>query len=275
MRKSIAHLTLSATPGKTIAAAAKAGFDGAGIRICGRFVGDDSFQDIIGDHAEVKRLHALTRDLGVVISNISAFQFYPGLTTDHLKTVVDTAAGLGADTLVVNCFMKDRGEALSLFAAYDEMARNAGMRIALEFLPYSAVRDLAEARAFIKDSGASVSRLLIDALHLERSGGSVEDIASLDSAEMAFWQICDARKRAAAAVSDDQLMQEARTARLPLGKGDLPLQSMFSVLPPDLEIEYEVADASIKHLPEDVRAKAAMEDLQRFLEAAEAGAHAA
>ncbi|TKT69468.1 TIM barrel protein [Aquamicrobium sp. LC103] len=265
MRKSIAHLTLSTTPGKTIAAAAKAGFDGAGIRICGRFVGDDSFQDIIGDRTEITRLHALTRDLGVVISNISAFQFYPGLTRDHLKGVVETAAGLGADTLVVNCFMKGRDEALSLFAAYDEMAREAGMRIALEFLPYSTVRDLAEARAFIKDSGASVSRLLIDALHLERSGGSVDDIASLDGGEIAFWQICDARQRNGAAASDDQLMREARTARLPLGEGDLPLRALLAALPADLEIEYEVADASIRHLPEEFRAKAAMEDLQRFL----------
>lgn len=266
MRKSIAHLTLGTTPGKIIAAAAKAGFDGAGIRICGRFVGDDSFQDIIGDRAEISRLHAMTRDLGVVISNISAFQFYPGLTRDHLKTVVETAARLGADTLVVNCFMKDRGEALSLFAAYDEMARDAGMRIALEFLPYSAVRNLAGARTFIRDSGASVSRLLIDALHLERSGGDVHDIASLDNSEIAFWQICDARKRSGKTVQDDQLMQEARTARLPLGQGDLPLGAMFSVLPSDLEIEYEVADASIRHLPEDVRAEAAMKDLRRFLD---------
>lgn len=265
MRKSIAHLTLSTTPGRTLAAAAAAGFDGAGIRICGRFVGDGSFQNVIEDRPEIMRLRAMTQDLGVTISNISAFQFYPGLTRDHLKTVVETADGLGADTLVVNCFMQDRGEGLSLFAAYDELARDAGMNIALEFLPYSAVRDLADARAFIRESGASVSRLLIDALHLERSGGSVEDIAALDGSELAFWQICDARKRSNEAISNEQLMQEARTARLPLGKGDLPLIALLRNLPAGMEIEYEVADASIKHLPEEVRAKAAMDDLNRFL----------
>lgn len=265
MRKSIAHLTLGSTPGKTIEAAAKAGFDSAGIRICGRFVGDDSFQDVIGDRAEISRLRRLTEDLGVSISNISAFQFYPGLTKGHLESVVETAAGLSADTLVVNCFMDDRSEALSLFSAYDEIAAAAGMRIALEFLPYSTVRDLESARAFIRDSGAGVARLLLDALHLERSGGSIEDVARLSKEEMAFWQICDALRRRSANISDKELMQEARTARLPLGRGELPLAQIFCALPPDLEIEYEVADASLKHLPEEMRAKAAMDDLQQFL----------
>lgn len=265
MRKSLAHLTLRATPSENIEAAAAAGFWGVGIRICGRYVGDTSFVDIIGDQSETARLARLSRDAGIAIANISAFQFYPGLTIEHLRRVVDTVAKLESDTLVVNCFMPDRSEAVSLFAAYDRMAADAGMRIALEYLPYSTVVNLADARAFIRESRAETARLLIDALHLDRAGDSLDALAALPRQELAFWQICDARRLNGPRPSNEELMQEARTARLRLGEGDLPLTELMAALPDDLEVEYEVADASIQHLPPRDRAYAAMADLDRFL----------
>lgn len=273
MRKTIAHLTLGTTPDRIITAAARAGFDAAGIRICGRFVGDTSFQDIISDEVEIRRLRRLCSDGGIAISNISAFQFYPGLTRAHLTSVVETAAALEADTLVVNCFMKDRAEALETFAIYDELTQAADMRIALEFLPYSAIRTLQDARDFIAESGAVTARLLLDALHLERSGGTVADVRALPGEELGFWQICDAKRRPEGPIPDEVLMQEARTARLPLSQGDLPLAELMAAVPEDLELEYEVADARIRHLPEEDRAKAAMADLRQFL--ASVGADAA
>lgn len=267
MRRSLAHLTLGASPSENIEAAAAAGFDGVGIRICGRYVGDTSFADILGDAAETARLARLSRHAGIAISNISAFQFYPGLTTEHLRRVVDTVAGLGSDTLVVNCFMADRSAAQDLFAAYDRMAEEAGMCIALEYLPYSAIANLAEARGFIRDSGARTARLLIDALHLDRAGDSLADLAALPPGELAFWQICDAQRLQGPRPDNETLMQEARTARRRLGEGELPLAALMAALPAGLEVEYEVADVSIRHLPPRDRAIAAMADLDRFLAA--------
>jgi sugar phosphate isomerase/epimerase len=264
MRKTLAHLSLGASPEQNITAAAQAGFDGVGIRICGRFLGDDSFKDIIGDAAETASLRALAANLGIAISNISAFQFYPGLTRDHLAAVVDTVVGLGSDTLVVNCFITDRPAAIDLFAAYDELAHDAGLRLALEYLPYSTVRDLGDARTFIREARASTAGLLIDALHLDRSGGTVEELRALPKHEIAFFQLCDAIKRASPA-TNEELMQEARTARLKLGEGELPLADMMAALPAGLEVEYEVADSSQRHLPVDQRAIAAMQDLDQFL----------
>jgi len=267
MRKSLAHLTLGASPAENIEAAAAAGFDGVGIRICGRYVGDTTFADIIGDSAETARLARLARDAGVVISNVSAFQFYPGLTRDHLRRVVDTVAELGSDTVVANCFMDDRAEAMALFSAYDGMAAQAGLRIALEYLPYSAIANLADARAFILETEAKTARLLIDALHLDRAGDSLAALAALPAEELAFWQVCDARRLRGPRPDNDALMREARTARLRLGEGELDLAALMAVLPDDLEVEYEVADAGSRHLGPVERARAAMTDLEDFLDA--------
>lgn len=265
MRKTLAHLTLSTTPFEMVSATAAAGFDGAGIRICGRHVGDTSFVDIIGDKAAIRDLRMRADDGGIEISNVSAFQFYPGLTLDHLRGVVETTAALEAKTLVVNVFIQgDQG--FDLFTRYGELAKSAGLRLALEFLPYSAIRTMTDAANFICNSGLDNAGILLDSLHLDRSGGTADDIRALDKSLIAFAQICDA-ERLVSPKSDEELKQEARTARLKLGEGELPLGAFMDVLPDGIELEYEVADAAIKHLPAVDRAKAAMADLNAFLAA--------
>jgi sugar phosphate isomerase/epimerase len=264
MRKTLAHLTLSTTPQETITAAGIAGFDGVGIRICGRHIGDDSFVNAIGDKAVIRELRQRASDGGVAISNVSAYQFYPGLTRDHLKAVVQTTVALGAPVAVVNCFIEDEREKLELFSTYAQLAADGGVRLALEFLPYSTVRTMAEARALIARSGAGNVGILLDALHLDRSGDTPASIGPLTRSEIVFAQLCDAKRRTGPA-EPAELMQEARTARLPLGTGDLPLHDFVAALPDDLELEYEVADFERKHLPAADRAIAAMQDFDRFL----------
>ncbi|MCY0093424.1 sugar phosphate isomerase/epimerase family protein [Hoeflea ulvae] len=263
MRTLLAHLTLSTTAEQTVDAAAFAGFDGVGIRICGRNLHDDSFVSLIGDRAAIRSLRRTAESGGVEIHNISAYQFYPDLTKDHLDRVVDTAGEIGAKVLVVNCFIEDEALALDLFSHYAMRAREAGLRLALEFLPYSVIVDLRAAERFLKLSGASDAGILLDALHLERSGDVPADIARVDPEKIVFAQLCDA-KAGTGERDPAKLMQEARTARLRLGAGDLPLRAFVEALPVGLDLEYEVADLANKHLPPRERAVAAKADFDAF-----------
>ena len=69
------------------------------------------------------------------------------------------------------------------------------------------------------------------------------------------------------AVGEQQLLQEARTARLPAGQGELPLYDFLDALPPGLEIEYEVARLDLADRPALEKAQAAHEDARRFMDA--------
>jgi len=262
----LAHLTISAMPADTIDAAASAGFGAVGLRICGRRPGDPFAAPLIGLPAEVNALKRRASDQGVRLSNVSAYQFYPEVTWDDIAPVVETTHGLGIPIIVANSFQPDEQKFIELFARYCEAAGKAGIRVALEFLPYSSVRNLDAALRVVERSGAANAGVLLDALHLDRSGSLPSDIAAIDPSKIIFAQLCDAKKLVGKR-SDAELLQEARFARLPAGNGELPLFDFLNALPPGLEIEYEVARIDMADRSPSDKAQAARADAERFMAA--------
>ncbi len=268
----LAHLTLSATPAETIDAAARAGFGAVGLRICGRRPGDPFATPLIGNPAALQALRQRAADQGIRLSNVSAYQFYPDVTWEQVAPAIAATHALGIPTIVANGFDADEERFTALFARYCEGAAAAGIRVALEFLPYSGVRDLDTALRIIERSGAGNAGVLLDALHLERSGSLPAEIGAIDPAKIVFAQLCDAKKLIGKR-TDDELLQEARGARLPAGEGELPLFAFLDALPPGLEIEYEVARMDLAGRSPLEKAQAAHDDAERFMAAY--AAHAA
>ncbi|MFO1398914.1 MAG: sugar phosphate isomerase/epimerase [Burkholderiales bacterium] len=263
----LAHLALGTTPEATIEAAAAAGFAAAGVRICARRPGDPfAGEPLLGRMREARELRGRTADLGLRVSNVSAYQFYPDVGWDDVAPAIDVASALGAPIIVANGFDPDLARFTDLLARYCADAHEAGIRIALEFLPYSAVRDLETALRVVMQTGAPNAGVLVDALHLDRSGATPADIARIPPARITFAQLCDAR-RWSGPRTDALLLTEARTARLPAGEGELPLFAFMDALPPDLEVEYEVARADLAQASPREKARQAFADAQRFMAA--------
>ncbi len=266
----LAHLALSTTPEETIDAAAAAGFPAAGVRICARRPGDPfPGTPLLGRTDAAQALCRRAADLGIRISNVSAYQFYPDVGWDDVAPAIDVAHALGAPIVVANGFDTDLPRFTALLARYCAAAHAAGIRVALEFLPYSAVRDLDAALRVVLDCGAPNAGVLVDALHLDRSGAAPADLARISASRITFAQLCDAR-RWSGPRTDALLLTEARTARLPAGEGELPLFAFLDALPPDLEIEYEVARADLATASAHAKARQAHADAQRFMAAYEA-----
>ena len=261
----IAHLVLGGTPAENIDAAAAAGFGAVGLRICARRPGDRYLGDaILGNAAAACALRDRAAARGIGLSNVSAYQFYPDVGWDDVAPVIDTTAALGAPIIVANGFDPELARFTPLFARYCAAANEAGIRVALEFLPYSGVRNVDEAMRVVVDSGAANAGVLVDALHLDRSGGSVADIARIPPDRITFAQLCDARQWTGPR-TNERLLTEARTARLPAGTGDLPLFDFLDALPPGTEIEYEVARADLAERSPLEKAQAAAADAARFM----------
>lgn len=262
----LAHLTISSMPGPTIDAAAAAGFGAVGLRICGRRPGDPFAEPVIGNDSSIQGLKKRAADQGIRLSNVSAYQFYPEVQWDDIKPVVEASEGLGVSIIVVNSFTPDERQFTDLFARYCEAAAKANIRVALEFLPYSSVRNLEAALRVIECSGAKNAGLLLDALHLDRSGATAADIAAIEPSKIVFAQLCDA-KRIIGRPTDEELLQEARFARLPAGTGELPLYDFMNALPAGLEVEYEVARIDLADRSPVEKAKAAARDAACFMKA--------
>jgi sugar phosphate isomerase/epimerase len=79
--------------------------------------------------------------------------------------------------------------------------------------------------------------VLVDALHLSRSGGGPADVAAVPAERIAYVQLCDAPAKAP---PFDRLVHEARNERLHAGEGALWLDALLDALPDDIAISVEV-----------------------------------
>jgi sugar phosphate isomerase/epimerase len=260
----LAHLSVGAPPADTIDAAGKAGFGAVGIRICARRPGEPFATPVLGVPGQAAALRRRAHEQGVRLSNVSAYQFYPEVEVAQMLPVIDALAELEVPIVVANGFDTDLARFADRFASYCEQAQKVGARVALEFLPYSAVRTLGAALQLVQASGAANAGLLLDALHLQRAGSAPASLRALPPERVVFAQLCDAPAQPAAS-DDESLLNEARHARLPPGTGDLPLHDFLDALPPQCEIEYEVARADQRDRSPLEKAQAAAADALRFM----------
>lgn len=261
--RTLGYLTLDAPPADTIDAAAAAGFGSVGIRISGRWR-DDPWTPVIGKPAVIADLRRRAADQGVKLSTISSYFIYPHVASDDLARVMETAGELGAATVVTNGYDPDLGAYVEKLARYCELGRAAGVRVAIEFMKYSEVRNIHDACRVVERVGAPNLGVLVDPLHLARSGGTPADVRAADPTLIAFAQLCDA-KAPRHEPTNDELRYEARTERLYPGDGALPLREFLAALPPGIEIEYEVPRQNLGALTLGQRARVAYSAFNWFM----------
>lgn len=192
--------------------------------------------DLRGDPALVRATRVAAEEHGIGIALGEGFVIMPGLSIADAQPVMDIMADLGAPILNAVVIEQDRPRALEEFARFAELAAARGMLASLEFMPLMWPQTLAEAADFVAASGAANARLLLDAMHVFRSGASVADLAALDPAMIAYVQLCDVPMPARTA----DYGEEARHERLCPGEGDLPLRDFLAALPGDATVGLEV-----------------------------------
>ena len=85
----------------------------------------------------------------------------------------------------------DLGRSFDQFAAFAEAAAERGMQTTLEFAKSLALTDLDTAVAAVRHVGRADFRLLIDTMHVVRSGSTAADLAALDPSLFGYVQLCD------------------------------------------------------------------------------------
>jgi sugar phosphate isomerase/epimerase len=122
-----------------------------------------------------------------------------------------------------------------------QMAAERGLQITLEFGPRLGVGDLRTALAAVRHVGRPNFRLLIDAMHVVRSGSGAAELAALNPDVIGYVQLCDAPLIS----RFSQYADEAKYERMVPGTGELPLLDLLAVLPPHLTISIEVPQRSL------------------------------
>jgi sugar phosphate isomerase/epimerase len=193
------------------------------------------------DAALRKSLHAAMNDRGVTISLGDGFLVLPGGEMRDFCADLDVLAELGVPRINVVSLDPDLTHTFDQFAALTELAAQRNIETDVEPVPGLTVGDLPTAVAALEYVGRPDFRLLIDTMHLVRSGSGAAELGALDPEYIGYAQLNDTTLRPRM----ENYMEEAMYERMVPGEGELPLRDILSVLPPDIVIELEVPRRSL------------------------------
>jgi sugar phosphate isomerase/epimerase len=265
---SVSHLTaLDAPPEEFIPYAARAGFTGVGLRILppkhaqGRY-------PVVGDAPRVKHLRRLADDEGIQIFEAESFGIDVDTNPRDMIPALEAAAELGASFIVSGGIDPEEDRLATRYAELAEEAGRFGIGMVIEFMPSRPMATLQDALRVMGKVSHPNAKLLIDVLHLVRSGGTVADVGRLDLPLIGYIHLCDAP---AEHPGQDNLTQESREGRLFPGEGQLELAELMNMLPPTMPVSLEAPHLVHGSLPPKERLAIAGRATLTFMESVRGG----
>ncbi len=237
--------------------AAAAGFDALGLR----FIGDPpTARRLQRVRAALERTGLYLLDLEMVILAAD------GTPAASDAQVLEIANELAPRHLTTVSYCTDAARTTERLADVCDAVGDAGVVPALEFLPFSGVRTFAAARRIVEGVAPGRAAVLVDALHVERSGDVPETLSDATDALIPYVQLCDAPALAPDA-SDRGLYREAVAGRSLPGDGELPLERFLAAIPATAPLSVEVlSEALMGTLDPSTRAARAMTATRQLLE---------
>ncbi|KRR24188.1 xylose isomerase [Bradyrhizobium lablabi] len=257
----LAHLTaLELSPPALVTEAAGAGFTSVGLRFVPATPNGPAYPTRVGTEAHRALKQILTAE-GVDVADIEFIQLTPDVDVQAFAGVFEAAADLGAISVTVSGDDHDNVRLTAHFAELCDLALPFGLRVDLEFMRWRAIGALPQALAIVRQANKSNGAVLVDALHLTRSGGKAGDLTSIPDEWLRAAQICDAG--ADTPSTEAAIIAEAREGRLPPGDGSLPLGDLLEALPADAFLSVEMP---MPALETRVRIAAAFDATRRLLD---------
>lgn len=186
-------------------------------------------------------LLAAMADRDVTLSLADGFLVLPGADVSALESDLDVVAELGVPRINVVSLEPDLARTLDQLAALTELAARRDIGTVVEPVPGMTIGDLTTALAARDYVGRTEFRLLIDTMHLVRSGSGAAELTAIDPDHIGYAQLNDITLRPRI----DDYLQEAMFERMVPGAGELPLRDILSALPVDTVIEIEVPQRSL------------------------------
>jgi sugar phosphate isomerase/epimerase len=223
-------------PLETIEAAVAGGFDAVGLWI-------------EPPHWSAQLLRESKRALadgGLELLDVEVVWLKPDSDMNDHKRCLDIGMELGAKNVLCVSSDPDAGATAARLAELCTHAQGTGMRVALEFGIFTTVKTLGAARAILDAVGHPLRALLIDPIHMDRSGATPADIAAVPPTLLPYAQFCDAPAERPDAANFDAIITDAIDLRCQLGEGALPLAELLRALPRDIPLAIELRSKALR-----------------------------
>jgi len=236
-------------PLELIEHAARAGYDGIGIRLYPS--PHMAFFPVVGDSAMEAKVRAAVRDAGVKVYEIFTCYLQPDMDLEAMKRAHEFGAELGADYALVIGDDDDWGRQVDNFGSLCDNAAEFGLTCALEApVNRRKLTTLDLNLKLIANSGRENVAISVDPVQYIRAGHRFDLLCDVDPKLMPYTQICDAKT-----------MTPMEPYCMP-GDGIVPLNEMLDIMPQGLplSLEYHHRDESFttqewaKHVLDGTRA---------------------
>ncbi|MBI5090039.1 MAG: sugar phosphate isomerase/epimerase [Actinobacteria bacterium] len=231
----------AATRVEQIRNAAAAGFDGVGLRV-----------DLDPPSpAELGEVAMALADTGLVLLDIEVVRIG---THDESATraVIDAVMTLRPRHLLAVSDLADEPAAVELLGRLAAAVRPVGTTVVVEFMVFTQLATITDAMRVVEATGDETIGVLVDPLHLQRSGSAPSALDGIDRSRLPYLQLCDAPLTAPAG-GIESLIDEARHARLLPGAGELPLTELLRRVPAvPLSVEVHDDAARRRHSPAEL-----------------------
>lgn len=249
---SLAHLTvLSLTPPEVIAVAARCGYRYASLRMT-RVTNAEPLYDLARDRALMKETKARLNDTGLDVLDVELFRMDPKLGPDDFAAELEATAELGATNIIAQLPDPNRERATERFARLCDLAKPLGIFVNLEFPHWTETGTLAEATNVLRAVNRPNAAVLIDTLHMARSGSSVEDLRKLPRKWFRFAHVCDAEQQVPRTL--EGIIRTGREERLFPGEGTIDVRGILACLPDEIPYSLEIPRSALTKAvgPEEV-----------------------
>ncbi|WP_189313805.1 sugar phosphate isomerase/epimerase family protein [Streptomyces brasiliensis] len=248
--------------------AADAGFDSISARVTGSR--GSVAADLRDDPAALARTLQALEETGVTVLDAEVLRLARTTPPGEAARAIELAAALGARHLLAVNTDLSADECVEELARVCDLADGSGLRVCLEFMRFSATPDLESACRIVETVGHPCAAVLVDALHLHRSGGSAQDVARLAARRpelFPYLQVCGVPPAPSGPIDSDLLLREAVSSRLLPGDGVNDLRALVEALGPAAPLSVEAPVSGDPHLSPAQRARAGAQALSRALDA--------
>jgi sugar phosphate isomerase/epimerase len=184
-----------------------------------------------------RELMAAMDDRGISISLGEGLLIAPGVDVRSYAGDLDIMAELRIPRINTVSLEADRARTFDELAVLTDLAADRGIVTSVEPVPGLAIADLPTAMAAVEHVGREEISLLIDTMHVARSGAGPDDLRSLPAERIGHVQLCDVPLRS---TGEYNYAEEAMYHRMAPGEGELPLAEMLAALPGDRVVGLEV-----------------------------------
>jgi sugar phosphate isomerase/epimerase len=250
---SLSPLTLlPCSPLEMIDVALDAGFDAIGIRL---FPVLSTDIDVMADRALQKTILQRLSTIDLKVLDVDVVRISPNTDVSALEPALAYACDLGARYITLTATLRsewkpdEEKDAVRKLRHLCEIAARYDVQPAIEFMVFRGIGTLEHALEIVRLVDHPNLRICLDALHFQRSGGTLEMLKTIDPSLFSCFQICDAPTDVPADVA-----KEARFGRLYPGEGGLPLPELLAILPADLPVAVEAP--ALSHAKRSLRDRA-------------------